>query len=353
MKKIFTIMFVALTCFFSADFSFAQEADVNNSKTVQKEIKVTIDDENGKPNYSVETTTLENGEKKVTKKHYKSLEEMQADASVDVFDIRDEDGNVKIKIREKGKGVMVYTSEEGEEIKIKIDDNSEDMNWTQSEDDDGHTVIKSPGGKMVILNDEEEASSHSFTFMTHEGDSNHVIKKYEISVEKDLDGNDYEVHKQQEVFILTDEDGNITMNQDDQDHVMVWIDEEGNKTTKKTIHKKKDKTAFSTARIEPVTANDEDLSSFNLAGMPQLELPSIQYYPNPNGGEFTLTFTGPKRPTIVRILDLKGNMKMEENITDFNGTFNQVVNVKHFDQGTYLLQIFQRDKVLNRKLILE
>ena len=56
---------------------------------------------------------------------------------------------------------------------------------------------------------------------------------------------------------------------------------------------------------------------------------------------------------IVRILDIKGNLKIEENIENFNGTFNQVLNVKHFEKGSYLLQIFQQDKVLNRKLVLE
>jgi hypothetical protein len=87
--------------------------------------------------------------------------------------------------------------------------------------------------------------------------------------------------------------------------------------------------------------------------MSELVLKLLNYYPNPSEGEFTLAFSDTKRPVIIRILDIKGNLILKKNIPEFSGTFNEVLNVKSFDKDDYLLQIFQRDKVLNRKLILK
>jgi hypothetical protein len=134
---------------------------------------------------------------------------------------------------------------------------------------------------------------------------------------------------------------------------MVWVDEKGNRTLEKKIHLSSGKKSFNTATIATISPGEDDFSTFNLSGMPELVLKSLNYYPNPNEGEFTLAFNGSRKPIIVRILDLNGNLKFERSIQDFSGTFNEVLNVKKFDKGTYLLQIFQQNKVLNRKLTLE
>jgi hypothetical protein len=320
MKKIFGISVLALIWLLSISLVNAQEKE-EKSRTIQKELKVTIDDESGEPTYTVETTTTENGEKKVVKKTYNSLEEMKDDSSIDVIRKSDENGNITMKLGDKGSNVYVFTGDDGETIDITIDDMSEDMEWAQAGEDDG--------------------------------DTSKITKSYKVKVIKDEDHEAHQIHEHKNVFVIKDEDGNISMSHGGDDDVMVWVDESGHKTIKKSYHVKTGKASFTEASIQPITAGEEDFSAFNLSLMPELLLKSINYYPNPNQGEFTLAFTGSKKPVIVRILDLKGNMKMEENIEDFNGTFNQVLNVKHFDKGTYLLQIFQQDKVLNRKLVLE
>jgi hypothetical protein len=320
MKKTHGISALALIWILSMGFVHAQEQE-EQSRTVQKELKVTIDDESGEPSYTVETTTTENGEKKVVKKTYKSFEEMKEDSSIDVIRKSDENGNITMKLGDRGSKVMVFTSDGGETIDIKIDEMSEDMEWVMAAD---------------------------------YGDTNQVTKSYKVQVIKDGDHEGHQIHEYENVIVIKDEDGNISMRQGgEDDDIMGWVDEAGHKTIKKTYHFETGKSSFAEASIQPIAAGEEEFSAFNLSTMPELVLKSINYYPNPNQGEFTLAFTGSKKPVIVRILDLKGNMKMEENIKDFNGTFNQVLNVKNFDKGTYLLQIFQQDKVLNRKLVLE
>jgi len=352
MKKIHGISVLVFIWLFSITFVIAQEEE-EKSKTIKKEVKVTIDDDSGEPSYTVETTTTENGEKKVVKKTYKSVDEMKDDSSIDVFKKSDENGNITMKLGDEGSGVMVIKSEDGETVDIQVDVSSEDMEWVQAGEEDGHKIMTSKDGKVMIFKGEEGESGHSFSFITDDGDSNQITKSYKVKVIKDGDHPDHKIHEYENVFVIKDEDGNISMSQDGDDDVLVWVDEAGHKTIKKSYHVKKGKAAFSEASIQPIATSEEEFRAFNLSGMPELVLKSINYYPNPNQGEFTLAFTGSKKPVIVRILDLKGNMKMEENIEDFSGTFNQVLNVKHFDKGTYLLQIFQQDKVLNRKLVLE
>ncbi len=343
MKKIFGISILVLIALFSISTVNAQENE-EKSKTIQKEVKVSIDEESGEPSYTVETTTIENGEKKVVKKTYSSLEEMKEDSSVDVIRKSDENGNITMKLGDKGSNIMVFTSDDGETIDIKIDEMSEDIEWVQAGEEGNVMVFKSKDGE----------SGNSFSFVTDDGDTNKITKTYKVKVIKDGSEEGHQIHEHKNVFVIKDDDGNISMSHDgEDDDVKIWVDESGHKTIEKTYLVKTGKSSFAEATIQPIAAGEEEFSAFNLSVMPELVLKSINYYPNPNQGEFTLAFTGSRKPVIVRILDLKGNMKMEENIKDFNGTFNQVLNVKHFDKGTYLLQIFQQDKVLNRKLVLE
>jgi len=353
MKKIPGISALFLFSLLMGEATFSQESEEMKSKTIQKEVKVTIDKDSDEPEYTVETTITENGKKTVEKKTYSSMEEMKADSNLEVFDTTDKEGNITMKLGDKGSGVMVFTSDEGETIDIKIDEISEDMEWLQTGDEEGHKVIKSSGGKMMIIKGDGDDSDYAYSFITEDGDSTPTEKRVEIKVIKEGVGGDETIHEHANVFVIKDKEGNLSMSHGDDKDVLVWVDEDGHKTIKKKYHVKLDKDAFNTASIEPVVSSDADFSSFNLSGMPELVLKSLNYYPNPNEGEFTLTFSGSRKPVIVRILDIKGNLKMEENIKDFNGTFNQVVNVKHFEKGTYLLQIFQQDKVLNRKLVLE
>jgi len=99
--------------------------------------------------------------------------------------------------------------------------------------------------------------------------------------------------------------------------------------------------------------SDEKWAGFNLGSMPGLTLKSLNYFPNPSEGQFTLAFTAGKKPVTVRILDQKGNLQFESKKEDFDGNFNEMINLKDLDRGTYLMQIFQQGKVLNKEIELK
>jgi hypothetical protein len=345
MKNICRISVLLFLWLLTGSMILAQEDNKEYPKTIEKEVKVIINDDEGDPHYTVETVTTEDGKQKVTTKSYGSLEEMKADSTIEILSVPDGNDNYTVKVEDKGSGVMVYSNEKGEKINIKVDEITDDMEWIEESEDDGHKVIKSQGGKMMIFRDGEDDFEGN--------DSNKVVKRYEVKVIKDEDGTEHKIQEHKEVFVFNDDEGNITIHEGSPEDVKVWVDKDGNRSIKRSFSRTTGKTSIFRASIESIGTNDEEFSAFNLTTMPKLVLKSLNYYPNPNEGQFTLTFSGARRPVIIRILDNKGNVKLEENVPDFKGSFNEIINVKSFDKGHYLLQIFQQEKVLNRKLIVE
>ena len=345
MKNISSISFLFFLWLLTGSITMAQEDNKENSKTIEKEVKVIISDDEDDPQYTVETVTTEDGKQKVTTKSYGSIEELKADSTIEILGEPGGNGNYTIKVGDKGPAVMVYSNEKGEKIDIKVNEITDDMEWIEESEDDGHKVIKSQGGKMMIFKDGDDDFKG--------GDSNKVVRRYKFKLIKDEDGTEQKKQTHKEVFVFNDDEGNMMIHEGTPEDVMIGVDKGGNPSIKRSINRTTGKTSISKASIESIGTNDEEFSAFNLAAMPELVLKSLNYYPNPNEGQFTLTFSGARKPVIIRILDNKGNVKLEENVPDFNGSFNDIINVKSFDKGHYLLQIFQQEKVLNRKLIVE
>jgi len=355
MNKLFAIVGILGIFLIASNAAYSQEE--KEEKSVKKEIKMTVKDDGDGPKYTVETITEENGEQKVEKKTYSSKEEMEADADIQVHEAGENVKTFTMKMGEEDpdSNVMIIKSDDSNTFNIKVDEMSEDFEWTSDGGKESHKVIKMPGGKMMFIQSGDDEDGNSFTFSSNDGDSNHMVKRYEVRVMSDGDDADIDIIEEKDVIILKDEDGNITMNHDmDGDDMMIWMDEGGNKTINKSVKiKKKSFKNFNEASIEDLNLNDEEFASFNLSGLPVLTLKSLNYYPNPNEGEFTLAFAGSKKPVIVRVLDNKGNMRLEKNIENFDGNFNEVINLKHLDKGSYLLQIFQQGKAISKKVVLK
>jgi len=294
-------------------------------KTKKQEIQIRVDGEQQGTSYRVKVVTEEDGKSSVVEKTYGSLEEMESDTtlSIQVSDAKDETFNIKI-------GAM-----------------PEEFEWIQSTDSAGHKVIKTEGGNFVI-SDVGDPGQHILTYLS-EADSNRMVHAYEIKLMKQDKSEEDHQGMEKEIIIMKDGEGNFSIRKDGSVNKMEWMGRENN-TPDKVIIKK---SVIEKASITDVSASDDDFSDFNISSMPALNLKNINYYPNPNEGEFTLAFTGSKKPVIVRILDRKGNLMYEVEEKDFTGNFNRVINVKHFNKGDYLIQIHQQGKVLNKRLRLE
>ena len=146
--------------------------------------------------------------------------------------------------------------------------------------------------------------------------------------------------------IIELKDGDFTISVD----VDADVDSEGNQVV--TIHKKVEKIVIELMDIEDQTEIAE-IPGVHLNTGNQLNLKEVDYYPNPNEGEFTLRFKGKSAPTQIRIIDMMGKEVYNENINDFGGIYDKKINLSGNDAGVYVLQVIQSDKSWSKKLVVE
>lgn len=84
-----------------------------------------------------------------------------------------------------------------------------------------------------------------------------------------------------------------------------------------------------------------------------LNLDEIDLFPNPNNGTFTVRFTTEsKAPTTIWVIDVSGKEVYREVIQDFNGRYDNRIDISNQAKGTYFLNINQGDKIYTEQFIL-
>ncbi|MCZ4410124.1 T9SS type A sorting domain-containing protein [Cryomorphaceae bacterium 1068] len=96
--------------------------------------------------------------------------------------------------------------------------------------------------------------------------------------------------------------------------------------------------------------NQNDESFISDPALLPIEGPS--YYPNPSEGKFRLEFFLPERgQTQIQIYDMTGRMVFDENLGNFQGAYNDNIDISNLDSGHYVMQITQNNLRLAEKLI--
>jgi hypothetical protein len=198
-------------------------------------------------------------------------------------------------------------------------------------------IIKN--GKKIELKDEK-----TFHFKT-EGDQITVIVDGE-----ELDVSDFAEGKfmgDKDIFITnkSGEDGSAkqTMN------VSV---EEKNGDTYIEIDIKRD--ALKNVTISEIMKTDVSFKDIDFSIKNNLKPSELNYYPNPNDGKFNLKFNlDQKGEVIVKVLDILGNEIYKETLLDFNGIYDNQLDLIGHEKGIYVLQVQQGRKALSRKILIE
>lgn len=90
------------------------------------------------------------------------------------------------------------------------------------------------------------------------------------------------------------------------------------------------------------------------AKIKDLNLESVNLYPNPNTGKFRVSFKAPKKGnTTVAIMDVSGRELYRENLGNFSGNFEKEYNLETQPKGIYYLQVTQGKQVFNKKVLLQ
>ncbi|MCH8319271.1 MAG: T9SS type A sorting domain-containing protein, partial [Bacteroidetes bacterium] len=81
---------------------------------------------------------------------------------------------------------------------------------------------------------------------------------------------------------------------------------------------------------------------------------NLNIHPNPNTGQFTVTFKIIEKQHInLKVFNLKGQVMYEENLSDFAGRYQNKIDMSGYAKGIYNLQLTTKETTINKKIILE
>jgi len=342
-----TILIIALSVFSLG--AFAQ------TKTDVK-TKVKVENTDGKIHLIIEkeidgkTTTID--------KTYNTVEEMKNDPELEGINLHlfDADNNKE----------MSFFSEDSEEgdhkmnVIVEFDGDSEG----EFSKDASHSFIFNSDGK-------EGDELHEIKVWTDEDGVKHMTKNGE-DVElgesnswTDKDGKEFTIKKSDgnimimsgdELKELKSDDGatiDFKFSTDDAEEgeqkvIMIKSsDGDGGKHETYTVK------IIEHIKIHLQEVEENEFSSFEGIDAKSLKMDELNYYPNPNEGKFTLQFKADKRPTEIKITSLEGKEIYAESLNNFEGTYQNEIDLSSQKRGIYLLQIIQGNKATNKKIVIE
>ncbi len=104
---------------------------------------------------------------------------------------------------------------------------------------------------------------------------------------------------------------------------------------------------------EKVELNEND-PAYKIEDMSELDVINLALYPNPNSGIFELNFTLAQRDEVtVRIVSIDGKEAYSEKIENFEGVYNNRIDLTASPTGVYVLQVIQGDRMMTRKIVVE
>ncbi len=182
----------------------------------------------------------------------------------------------------------------------------------------------------------------------------------EIEEEEDADGGG-EPRKMTKVIIEKGgdymDDGSDVVNENVR--VKKKIDEQGKEVTitTETITKANgeivETVTTESAGEKSVQKTIKQSTSSSSHSVNDLDIKTIDFFPNPATGLLTLRFTAPAASTVVELVDMSGKIVMGEALKDFDGTYEKEFVVKDFPKGAYFMTIRQGAKVYTEQVVLE
>jgi hypothetical protein len=241
------------------------------------------------------------------------------------------------------KEIVVIKSKDGNGktvIKKRTNDNGEEDEIVIEEIEEGQFVIAQ--GENVQTIDVEQIQGEIEEVLLKEG--------IEIEISESAEINNEEPEEIKVVRIKT-ERGEAKEGEEKQIQRQVviydnaWLDENG---FEEEIH-------FPEYTIAVVTRAGGDESEETSSFTPdEIDLPieGPTYFPNPTEGKFRLEFFLPERgQTQIQIFDMQGREVFSDNLGNFQGAYNNDIDISKLGRGTYILNINQNNLRLAEKII--
>lgn len=310
--------------------------------------------------------------------HFEFHEGMEGEIDVNVE--KNEDGTMKVTITRDGETQVIEGAEDG--------------SWTT---DDGTVIdIQSIEGggvfigddtrvKVLRLDDEQELDMDVNVEVIGEGDERKVIINRDGEIQEiNLDGDNSWVGEEGEVKVirlqdmdmedmehididervimiqkddLTDEQKqmledvmNSESSEDMMEKVQIIIGDDGDVQTTSEIH-------IVRIEIKMEDPDEAELDMLRESGASlnnSLELDALSFYPNPSNGQFALSFQAPEEGNLnIEVRDLQGRTIYEESASDFNGIYQNNIDISGESAGVYFLTVTLNGRSMTKKLVME
>ena len=107
--------------------------------------------------------------------------------------------------------------------------------------------------------------------------------------------------------------------------------------------------------ISDLSEDDELSGKMGLSDKKVLAFEAFSTYPNPNEGRFTVEFQAEstKNPVEIRILDVTGREVYYDVWNNPASLYKNKIDLQSQGKGMYILQIRQKDKTVNKKILIE
>lgn len=85
-----------------------------------------------------------------------------------------------------------------------------------------------------------------------------------------------------------------------------------------------------------------------------LDVNNLSFFPNPNSGTFELEFSlAEQGDTQIRILDLNGQELFTRTLSEFSGSYKELIDISEREKGVYLLEVMQNNKIMHKKIVVQ
>jgi membrane-associated protease RseP (regulator of RpoE activity) len=101
--------------------------------------------------------------------------------------------------------------------------------------------------------------------------------------------------------------------------------------------------------IEKEIKTGESMKSF--PGNEELQLEELKIHPNPANDVINISLKGEKGPLSISITDMEGKNILRKEIDDFDGTYQDEIDLHDFPKGTVILQVEQHGKKHTEKVV--
>lgn len=101
---------------------------------------------------------------------------------------------------------------------------------------------------------------------------------------------------------------------------------------------------------EPAKTADAEAASAPLAAP---SAPNVMLFPNPSNTVVNIVYEGNAAPLTVTVTNLDGKALYNQTVSQFDGQYNQQIDVSDFPAGLYLISFVQDDGITTKQLVVQ